>query len=79
MIKTEFLLTILIQYQADKWWEWWKISIRRSVCDSIPNSLELGGEILGAKGLRHFSELKLSKMWGRQYGEYEVYILAVKG
>ena len=28
LFKTDFLLTISIQYQADKWWEKRKISVR---------------------------------------------------
>ena len=39
--KTEFLLTISIQYQADKWWEKRKISITilLSVCHTILKAL----------------------------------------
>ena len=36
--KTEFLITILIQYQGDKWWEYTKISIRWLQVDLTPNS-----------------------------------------
>ena len=36
MTKTEFLLTILIQYQPDKWWEQRKISIRGLLIDPVP-------------------------------------------
>ena len=38
MTKTEFLLTILIQYQVDKWWEKRKILTKRLLVDPIPNS-----------------------------------------
>ena len=34
--KTEFLLTISTQYQADKWWELRKISVRGLLVDPIP-------------------------------------------
>ena len=34
--KTEFLLTISTQYQADKWWESRKISVRGLLVDPIP-------------------------------------------
>ena len=33
---TEFLLTISTQYQADKWWELRKISVRGLLVDPIP-------------------------------------------
>ena len=36
MAKTEFLLTISTQYQADKWWELRKISVRGLLVDPIP-------------------------------------------
>ena len=36
--ETEFLITISIKYQADKWWEKRKISIRGLLVDPIPNS-----------------------------------------
>ena len=38
------LLTISIQYQADKWWEWRKISIIGSSVDPILNSLNRRNE-----------------------------------
>ena len=38
VIKTEFLLTISIQSQVDKWWVNRKISISGLSFDSIPNS-----------------------------------------
>ena len=38
MTKTEFLLTILIQYQADKRWEYGKTLITGLLVDQIPNS-----------------------------------------
>ena len=38
MTKTESLLTISIQYQADKWWELRKISVKGLWVDPIPNS-----------------------------------------
>ena len=34
--KTEFLLTISTQYQADKWWELRKILVRGLLVDPIP-------------------------------------------
>ena len=37
--KTEFLLTISIQYQADEWWEYRQILIWGLLVDPIPNSL----------------------------------------
>ena len=36
--KTEFLLTISIQYYVDKWWELRKISIIGLLIDPVPNS-----------------------------------------
>ena len=39
MTKTEFLLTISIQYQAEKWWEQRKISIWGQLVDPILNPL----------------------------------------
>ena len=36
--KSEFLLTISIQYQADKWWEYRKMSVWELWVDPIPNS-----------------------------------------
>ena len=38
MTKTDFLLTISIQYQADRIWEWREISITGFLVDPIPNS-----------------------------------------
>ena len=38
MTKTEFLPSLFIQYQADKWWEKREISIRELLADAIPNS-----------------------------------------
>ena len=38
MTKTEFLLTISIQNQEDKWWEPGKVSNRGLLVDPIPNS-----------------------------------------
>ena len=38
MIKTEFLLAMSIQYQADKWWEQRNISRRGFLVDPLPNS-----------------------------------------
>ena len=38
MTKTDFLLTIWIQYQADRRWEWREISITGFLVDPIPNS-----------------------------------------
>ena len=38
MTKTDSLLTISIQYQADKGWEWRKISVKGLWVDPIPNS-----------------------------------------
>ena len=38
MTKTDFLLTISIQYQADKRWEWREISITGFLADLVPNS-----------------------------------------
>ena len=66
--KTEFLLTILIQYQAGKWWESRKISIMGLLIDLIPNSptniirivwqtvRRITNEFLGVEGLKatHF-------------------------
>ena len=63
MTKTEFLLTILIQYQADKRWEYGKTLITGLLVDWIPNSPNLNitrtiwqtvgritNKILGVKG-----------------------------
>ena len=38
-MKRDFLLTVSIPYQADKWWDLGKISIRGLLVDPIPNSL----------------------------------------
>ena len=63
MTKTEFLLTILIQYQPDKWWEQRKISIRGLLIDPVPilqtnitrtvwqTVRRITNEILGVRGL----------------------------
>ena len=37
MTKTEFLLTISIQYHVYKWWESRKISIMGLLIDPVPN------------------------------------------
>ena len=42
MTKTEFLLTISRQYQADKWWEQKNISIVGLLADAIPNGDQVG-------------------------------------
>ena len=70
MTKTEFLLTISIQYQAEKWWEQRKISIWGQLVDPILNSLNYrykNGMVdskknykhdLGVKGLSKDMDLK---------------------
>ena len=37
VIKTEFLLTLSVQYQEDKWWESRKMSVWGPLVDLIPN------------------------------------------
>ena len=45
MTKTEFLLTILVQNQEDKWWEPRKVYIRLLLVDPIPNSQTWGLQV----------------------------------
>ena len=40
MTKTKFLLTTSIQYQADKWWEYSKITVRGLKVDTKFSKLE---------------------------------------